>query len=51
MAAMQGWVEKRQADPGGLDPAAVDEFSVWVRDRAEVSSNTATLPSDSERGW
>jgi tetratricopeptide (TPR) repeat protein len=51
MAAMQGWVEARLVDPGEFDPAAIDEFSIWVRDRAEVSGHTADVQSDSDRGW
>jgi tetratricopeptide (TPR) repeat protein len=51
MIAMQRWVEERQTDPGELDPAAIDEFSVWVRDRAEVSGNTAGMQSDASRIW
>lgn len=51
MAAMQRWVENRQADPAGLDPATIDEFSIWMRDRAEVSGNTAGLQGDTGRTW
>ena len=49
--AMQRWAEERQTDPGELDPAAIDEFSVWVRDRAEVSGNTAGMQIDASRIW
>lgn len=51
MIAMQRWVEERQTDPEELDPAAIDEFSVWVRDRAEVSGNSAGMQSDASRIW
>lgn len=51
MMAMQRWVEERQADPGGLDSSTIDEFSLWVVDRAEISGNTASLRSDTDRGW
>ena len=51
LAAMQGWVEERLGDPAGLDPAAVDEFSVWVQDRSEVSGNTASLGGMTARTW
>lgn len=51
MVAMQGWVETRKADPGDLDPGAIEEFSIWVRDRAEISGNTASVQSSSDSGW
>ncbi len=51
MTAMQRWVEERQSDPAGLDPAVVDEFSVWVRERSEVAGNTAKLDGSSDRTW
>lgn len=51
MTAMQRWVELRQADPGDLDPATLDEFSVWVRDRAEISGNTASVQGDTSTAW
>ena len=51
MSAMQRWVEQRQIDPAGLDSRVIEEFSVWVRDRAEVSGNTATLEDSATRAW
>lgn len=51
MTAMQHWVERRQADPGELDPAIIEEFSIWMRDRAEISGNTAGLQGDTGRTW
>lgn len=48
MAAMRRWVEARQLDPGEVDPTTIDEFSVWVRDRDEISGNTASLESDAD---
>lgn len=51
MEAMQRWVEQRQTDPRGVDAAVVDEFSVWVRDREEISANTASLQGSSGRTW
>ena len=48
MVAMRRWVEARQLDPGEVDPTTIDEFSVWVRDRDEISGNTARLESDAD---
>jgi tetratricopeptide (TPR) repeat protein len=51
MTAMQRWVEQRQADPAGLDAGQIEEFSAWVRDRAEVAGNTASLEESATRAW
>lgn len=51
MEAMQGWVEKRAADPSGVDSQTIEEFSIWVRDRAEVAGSTASLQQDADRTW
>ena len=51
MTAMLRWVGERQMNPGDLDPKTIEEFAVWVRDRAEVSGNTAGLQSDAGRVW
>lgn len=45
MTAMKTWVEERSADPGSLDPAAIEEFTTWVEERAAVAGNTARLSS------
>ena len=50
MAAMEAWVEERKSDPGSLDASAVEEFSAWVEERAEVAGNTASLTS-STSSW
>jgi tetratricopeptide (TPR) repeat protein len=42
-SAMQKWVEKRQADPAGVDPAALEEFGKWVTERKQLSSQTSSL--------
>ena len=42
-AAMQKYVEKRQADPAGVDPAALQEFGKWVAERKQLASQTSSL--------
>lgn len=42
-AAMQKYVEKRQADPAGVDPAALEEFGKWVAERKQLASQTSSL--------
>lgn len=51
MTAMLRWVGERQMNPGDLDPKTIEKFAVWVRDREEVSGNTASLQSDAGRTW
>lgn len=51
MTAMQRWIEAHRSDPGELDPGVIDSFSVWVRDRVEISGNTARYESDTDHGW
>jgi tetratricopeptide (TPR) repeat protein len=42
-SAMQKYVEKRQADPAGVDPAALQEFGKWVAERTQLASQTSSL--------
>ena len=51
LKAMKGWVEKRKADPGGMTPDAVQEFSKWVDERAGLASQTPSLSQLQERKW
>lgn len=51
MDAMRQWIETHRSDPGEVDPAVIDEFSLWVRDRAEISGDTASLLLDAEGDW
>jgi tetratricopeptide (TPR) repeat protein len=43
MKAMTDWVAKRQADPAGVDPAAVAAFDTWIKDRAKVAALTVNM--------
>lgn len=42
-AAMQKYVEKRQGDPAGVDPAALQEFGKWVAERKQLASQTSSI--------
>ena len=42
-SAMQKYVEKRQADPAGVDPAALQDFGKWVAERKQLASQTSSL--------
>ena len=48
MKAMQTWVEKRQADPAGADPAAVSSLDAWIKERAKVAAVTIEMGLSSE---
>jgi hypothetical protein len=43
MKVMTEWVAKRQADPAGVDPAAVAAFDTWIKDRAKVAALTVNM--------
>jgi tetratricopeptide (TPR) repeat protein len=43
LKAMKGWVEKRHADPAGVDPAALAAFEGWLHERAALAERTADM--------
>jgi len=43
MKVMTEWVAKRQADPAGVDPAAVAAFDTWIKDRAKLAALTVNM--------
>jgi tetratricopeptide (TPR) repeat protein len=43
MKAMKAWVEKRHAEPAGLDPSALSAFEGWMRERAELADRTVNM--------
>ncbi len=45
MGAMRRWVERRTADPGSLDPAAVEAFAAWVEERSGAAAQAALGPA------
>jgi tetratricopeptide (TPR) repeat protein len=50
-AAIDKWLEKRKADPAGLDPAKVDEFGKWAEERKQAASRVSTLARPSDGRW
>jgi tetratricopeptide (TPR) repeat protein len=40
---MRVWVAKRQAEPAGLDPAALAAFAKWIDERAAIAQVTAGM--------
>ena len=52
MKAMQTWVAKRQADPAGVDPAAVSSLDSWIKERATIASVTVEMGlSSNQSAW
>jgi len=51
LKAMKGWVEKRRVEPGTLTPDAVQEFSHWVDQRAELAGQTPSVSELQQRQW
>jgi tetratricopeptide (TPR) repeat protein len=50
-AAMQKWVERRRSDAAGVDPATLDEFTKWVAERKQLSSQTSALTDPNAPRW
>jgi tetratricopeptide (TPR) repeat protein len=43
MKAMKAWVERRRADPSGVDPAMLTAFEAWVNERAALAARTVNM--------
>ena len=43
MQAMTTYVEKKKADPSGVDPAALTAFESWIKERAGVAEQTKQM--------
>ena len=49
--AIEKWLEKRKADPAGVDPAALAEFSKWQEERKKLASQTSSLSTRRKEAW
>ena len=47
MKAMKTWVEKRRAESAGVEPAAIDAFDAWVRERDTLALSVGNLGHNS----
>ena len=43
MKAMKAWVEKRHADPAGVDPVVLTAFEGWLNERADLGERTIDM--------
>jgi hypothetical protein len=50
-AAIDKWLEKRKADPAGLDPAQLQEFSAWAAQRKQLASQVSSVASPRHERW
>jgi len=50
-SAIDRWLEKRKADPAGVDPARLDEFGKWASERKQLAAQTSSLTSGQELRW
>lgn len=50
-AAIEKWLQKKQADPGGLDPIAVSTFAKWAAERKQLAAQTSSLLAPAHEGW
>lgn len=52
MKSMTTWVEKRKADPAGVDPAALAQFESWLKERGTLAGQTASMALNApNHGW
>jgi tetratricopeptide (TPR) repeat protein len=50
-SAIDRWLEKKKADPTGIDPAKLDEFGKWASERKQLAAQTSSLTSGQELRW
>jgi tetratricopeptide (TPR) repeat protein len=42
-AAIDRYLQKKKAEPGGVDPAALESFASWAAERKQLASQTSSL--------
>ncbi|MDQ6894860.1 MAG: tetratricopeptide repeat protein [Acidobacteriota bacterium] len=50
-AAIEKWLEGRKADPAGVDPSALADFSKWQEERKKLASQTSSLTTRRNEAW
>jgi len=48
-AAIDSWLEKKKADPSGVEPARLEEFSQWAAQRKQIASQVSDLGGPARR--
>jgi tetratricopeptide (TPR) repeat protein len=41
--AIDRWLQKKRAEPGGVDPSALASFASWAAERKQLASQTSSL--------
>ena len=47
MNAMKAWIDTRRVAPAGVEPAAIDDFDAWVRERDTLAAAVVNLGHNS----
>jgi len=50
-AAIDQWIQKKKAEPGAVDPAALDRFAAWAAERKQLASQTSALTLPQPPRW
>ena len=50
MNAMKAYIEKKKADPSGVDPAALSAFESWAHERGGLAEQTRLMALDVRHG-
>jgi len=51
VAAVEKWLEKKKADPSGVDPAKLEEFSKWADERKQLASQVSSVMNPKTQPW
>lgn len=51
MSAMRSWLDRRAADPAGVEPSVIEDFRRWVEERSELAEQTASLGPERQGSW
>ena len=50
-AAIDRWIQKKRAEPSGVDAAALDSFAAWAAERKQLASQTSSLQLAQPPRW
>jgi tetratricopeptide (TPR) repeat protein len=50
-AAIDKWLAKKKADPSGVDPGKLDEFTKWAEQRKQLASQTSSVVKPAHERW
>ena len=50
-AAIDKWLEKKKADPSGIEPSKLEEFSKWAEQRKQLASQVSSVLKPKNARW